>query len=164
AGGGFVVTWEDPSQDGSGNAAMGRLFDADGNALTFATDLWGRVSAVTDTLGRTARYHYGDQSDYLAAVEAPDGRRVSFEQDGEGRLIAVRLYAAGAEAPYRETFYGYDAGGEADDLRDNIIRISGTGGSPDMEMRYGGEDGEDRDHATRGLCRRPKSHAGDSPK
>ena len=33
AGGGFVVTWEDPSQDGSSNAAMGRLFDADGNAL-----------------------------------------------------------------------------------------------------------------------------------
>jgi YD repeat-containing protein len=123
--------------------------DAFGNRLVFGTDLWGRVSSVTDSLGRAARYSYGAQSDYLSEVVAADGRRLTFAHDEEGRLLAVRHFAPAAEAPYREITYAYDSISEAPELRDNITRIWGTGGTPDVEMRHGIEPGgEDYDRVT----------------
>jgi RHS repeat-associated protein len=138
-----------PAPNAPEQSVITALEDTFGNSLVFETDLWGRVSSVTDSLGRVARYSYGAQSDYLSEVIAPDGRRLAFAHDAEGRLVAVRHFAPGEDAPYREITYAYDSISEAPELRDNITRIWGTGGTPDVEMRHGIEPGgEDYDRVT----------------
>lgn len=138
-----------PAPNAPGQSIIRSLEDAFGNSLVFETDLWGRVSSVTDSLGRVARYGYAAQSDYLSEVIGPDGRKLTFAHDAEGRLVAVRHFAPGVDAPYREITYAYDSISEAPELRDNITRIWGTGGTPDVEMRHGIEaGGEDYDRVT----------------
>jgi RHS repeat-associated protein len=121
--------------------------DARGNRLRFTTDLFGRVVAVADSLGRVAHYRYDLATGLLAEVAAPDGRRVAFRYDGHGDLVRVSRFAPSADAPYSETAYAYSSGQQQPDLNHNLTHIWLPGdigaNQPSVEIRYGADPGTD---------------------
>lgn len=76
-----------------------------GQGLTFSYGATGRISTVTDSVGRVVTLTYTTDDSRLARVTLPDGRYVQYGYDAGNRLASVRDLRGGT------TTYTYDAGG-----------------------------------------------------
>ncbi|MEP0548467.1 MAG: DUF6531 domain-containing protein [Rhodothermales bacterium] len=135
----------------------------EGLRLRLTSDLFGRVAARTDRLGREQRFRY-DAEGRLIGVAVGDGYSVAWDYDGAGRLTRIvdaervevrRTHdAAGrvltAEAGRGGVRFAYDlagrisaaegAGGKvgfAYDEQDRLVRAEGPGGT--MTYDYDGD-------------------------
>jgi RHS repeat-associated protein len=90
--------------------ASGRLsqqIDANGNQTVITRDGSGRVTKVTEPLGRAFTFTYAGQ--YISQVTDPIGRTIEYQRN-DGRLTAVLEYESSAST-YAASSYGYGGGG-----------------------------------------------------
>lgn len=90
------------------------MVQPDGQRVKYERDIWGRITAITDPLGRRAAYEYRDESAQVV-LKKPGAALLVMTDDGLGRVRRRELFAAppagGGSGPVRTIGYTYDAWG-----------------------------------------------------
>ena len=119
-----------PSVPGGAGGKLTSIRDRNGNQMGFYYDNEGRLTSVTDTLGRRYWIAYnGASPDRIAGVHEEDGehpRSVGYAYDGAGNLAEVHGPGAG-----ETTTYGYDG-------QHNLTTITDARGNTYLRNLYGG--------------------------
>ncbi len=96
--------------DGAGRLV--RQADRNGNAVTVSRDSQGRMTSITDPVGRQLALTYDGVSLRITTLTDQLGRAVRYSYDGAGRLMTVTDPAGGS------TTYGYDIAGRLSSITD----------------------------------------------
>ncbi len=152
-------------REAAGDGIMDILYDAQGRVAeidntssvgirrtTCSYDSLGRLSLITDPLGRTNQYTY-DNAGRLVAATLPDGQVVTFQSDAESRVTALtppgrpahrfEYNAVGLVTNYippvvngadESVHFGYDADRNLTQVQlpdgQNVLQSVGPGGRP----------------------------------
>ncbi|MBN2449259.1 MAG: RHS repeat protein, partial [Lentisphaeria bacterium] len=131
---------------------MVRLTHSNGMFLEFAYDGSGRITAATDSLGRSVAYSYAAGQDLLESVTCVDGQTTTYTYDTSGTAAAAGALASVAWTGGTGQTFGYDGNGRLEEIRERngpgLLRFTysapavvtyvdalGTGGSVSYDDR-----------------------------
>lgn len=123
----------------SGRIPLVRICDRHANIHTLEYDSDGRVSSVSDGLGRAIVFEYGTCG-LLERVSDHTGRMWTYVHDEAAEHLVAAMTPATAEHPEGlTTTFEYDADRSHPALRHNIVRVINSDGEDVCENVYGSD-------------------------